>query len=340
MKGSFHESNVWAAPIKDLGLEIRGTRLEPILAEFDKEREQAGLVRLQPRYYLSTEWGVPFGTIALAIPFYLARPDLTNIQAEQTGFVEGHDAKDILRYLRHELGHVVNYAYKLYDREDWVKHFGSITQPYREDYRPVPFSTRYVRHLPGWYAQKHPDEDWAETFAVWMAPGARWQKDYSSRPTALAKLEYCDRVVKEIRDRDPLVVANDLDEDVGELPYTLEHFYQNTAAVAFEFPPGLDGALQAIFEDLGKPEDTTTQAPRKPAAGLIRKLERTLMANIYRWTGHFPERTRSLLQFLASRAEELNQVYPGDREELAVVALTTLVTSLAMNFVTSGNYLP
>ena len=65
----------------------------------------------------------------------------------------------------------VNYAYKLYDDESWVKLFGSITQHYREDYRPQPFSRRFVRHLPGWYAQKHPDEDWAETFAVWMTPG-------------------------------------------------------------------------------------------------------------------------------------------------------------------------
>lgn len=63
---------------------------------------------------------------------------------------------DILRYLRHEMGHVVNYAYRLYDDGAWVERFGAITQPYVEHYRPEPFSRRFVRHLPGWYAQKHP----------------------------------------------------------------------------------------------------------------------------------------------------------------------------------------
>ena len=121
---------------------------------------------------------------------YLARPDLTALHVERTGLVEGFDRADILRYLRHEMGHVVNYAYRLYDQEEWVKQFGSITQPYSEEYRPEPFSRRYVRHLPGWYAQKHPDEDWSETFAVWMTPGRDWRREYSGWPVAAAKLAY------------------------------------------------------------------------------------------------------------------------------------------------------
>jgi hypothetical protein len=161
-------------PIKDLGLTIAGTPLEPILREFEQELDKTGEggIALRPRFYLSTEWGVPFGTIAIAIPFYLARPDLRELHEQRVGHVEGLSRADILRYLRHEMGHVVNYAYKLYEREEWVRLFGSITQPYLEEYLPSPFSRRYVRHLPGWYAQKHPDEDWSETFAVWMTPSS------------------------------------------------------------------------------------------------------------------------------------------------------------------------
>ncbi len=130
---------------------------------------------------------MPFGTVAIAIPFYLARPDLVDLHAERTGHVEGLGRRDLLRYLRHEMGHVVNYAYRLYEREDWVELFGPMTRPYREEYRPEPFSRRYVRHLPGWYAQKHPDEDWAETFAVWLTPGRDWRAEYSGWPEALGE---------------------------------------------------------------------------------------------------------------------------------------------------------
>src|SRR5215208_1588068 len=244
----FHESNLWSTPIRDLGLTLEGTRLEPILAEFTEELRQVGVTRVRPRFYLSTEWGVPFETIAIAIPFYLARPDLTALHAERVGHIEGFDRADILRYLRHEMGHVINYAYRLYDQEEWVKQFGSITQPYFEEYRPEPFSRRYVRHLPGWYAQKHPDEDWAETFAVWMTPGLDWRAEYADWPEALAKLQYCDGLMRELREIDPLVTEVELDEDVGDIPYTLDQYYRGWEADSGDLLPGLDGALKSIFE--------------------------------------------------------------------------------------------
>jgi hypothetical protein len=331
----FHETTLSSTPIRDLHLTIAGTPLEPILADFERELEHAGVRRVRPHFYLSTEWGVPWGTIAIAIPFYLARPDLTDFHAQRGGFVEGGSRVDILRYLRHEMGHVINYAYELYNREEWVKHFGSITQPYVEEYRPEPFSRRFVHHLPGWYAQKHPDEDWAETFAVWKTPGLNWRSDYAGWPEALAKLEYCDRTMLALADRDPSVTSSELDEDVGELPYSLEQYY-GTLTAAEEFPPGLDAALRTIFEELG--EGQNAGPAYQPGALLIGRLERTLMGNIYRWTGHFPERTRSLLRHLAARANELKLVYAESRETEAVAALTTLVTALAMNHVYRGKY--
>jgi hypothetical protein len=132
------------------------------------------------------------------------------------------------------------------------------------------------------------------------------------------------------------VTADELDEDVGSLPYSVEEYYSAIPAGADELPAGLDGALKAIFTDLDEPAG----AKRLPAAGLIRRLERDLMANVYRWTGHFPERTRHLLRHLAKRAEELQLAYPGGQEVHAAVALTTLVTALAMNHLHKGSYVP
>ena len=337
----FKEANLSTLRIRDLGLRIAGTALEPVVREFEGELEQAGIRKVRPHLYLSTEWGVPFGTVSIAIPFYLARPDLTALHAERTGFTEGVGREELLRYLRHEMGHVINYAYRLYDEEDWVACFGAITQPYVEEYRPEPFSRRFVHHLPGWYAQKHPDEDWAETFAVWMTPGSTWRDDYADWPEALAKLGYCDRTLAALADREPPLTATDLDEDVGEISSTLDQYYQGLAGPRDEFPPGLDGALRSIFEEIGergKPD--AAGGERRPAAELIRRLGRDLPACVYRWTGHFPERTRALLDHLAERAETLQQVYPEDRETPAIVALTTLVTTLAANYVHRGSYLP
>ncbi|MCI0359101.1 MAG: putative zinc-binding metallopeptidase [Planctomycetaceae bacterium] len=340
---AFRESNLFGTPIRDLALSIDETRLVPLLDQFKAELVAKGIKRLVPKFHLSTEWGVPFGSVVIGIPFYLARPELTDLHGEEVGHIEGFNEHDILRYLRHEMGHIVNYGYKLYDEEEWVTLFGSITQPYLEDYRPQPFSRRYVRHLPGWYAQKHPDEDWAETFAVWMTPDQNWRADYASWPTALAKLEYCDRTLARLADHDPLVTAVETDEDVGELGYSLQDYYKNQPAE--NEPPaaaGLDGDLRTIFDDLSPSADGTEAAAKetRPAATLIRRLERQLMADVFRWTGHFPEKTRSLMRHLAQRAEALKQVYPEAAEREAIIGVTILVTSLAMNHVHRGGYFP
>ncbi len=337
---AFRESNLFGAPIRDLELSIEDTRLAPVVDEFRAEIRALGLTKVTPRFYLSTEWGVVFGTVAIGIPFYLARPELTELHGEEVGHIEGFNRADILRYLRHEMGHVINYAYKLYDQEEWVKLFGSITQPYGEEYRPQPFSRRFVRHLPGWYAQKHPDEDWAETFAVWMTPGSDWRADYGQLPTALAKLEFCARTMTERASREPLVTTAVLDEDVSGLYFSLEDFYKNISAETEPGAAGLDGDLRAIFDDLGETDETGAAANTSPGADLIRRLERQLMAEVFRWTGHFPEKTRSLVRDLAKRADALQQVYPREAESQVIVGVTILVTSLAMNFVHRGAYFP
>lgn len=334
---NFRESNLFGTPIRDLKLAIENTPLAPVIEAFRKELRAKGLTRVAPRFHLSTEWGVPFGTVVIGIPFYLARPDLTDLHGEEVGHIEGFSRKDILRYLRHEMGHVVNYAYKLYNEEEWVKLFGSITQPYVEDYQPQPFSRRFVRHLPGWYAQKHPDEDWAETFAVWMTPRRDWRSDYAAGSAARAKLDYCDRTLARIRELEPLVTAADLDEDVGELTYSLADYYKSSGQDG-EISAGLDGDLRAIFDDLPEAGQATDQT--RPAGELIRRLERPLMADIFRWTGHFPEKTRSLMRHLADRADALEQVYPQAAETEAIMGVTILVTSLAMNHVHRGSYFP
>jgi hypothetical protein len=212
--------------ICDLDLRIEGTQLGRVVDLFKQELRDRGFEKVQPAFYLSSEWGVVEGTTAIAIPFYLADERLRKVQETKGGIVEGTSDDDILRYLRHEMGHVINYAYRLYETEEWSLLFGPMARPYTEEYRAIPFSPDFVRHLPGNYAQKHPDEDWAETFAVWMDAAADWRALYGDAPGALKKIEHCDRVCTDIRTRDPLVSDNTLDEDVSQIRLTVEEFYK------------------------------------------------------------------------------------------------------------------
>jgi len=138
--------------ICDFELRIEGRPLEKVIQRFLQELTGRGITRLKPRFYLSNEWGVPEGTVAIGIPFYLADERLLKVQAIKGGLVEGTTEEDILRYLRHEMGHVVNYAYRLYEAEEWTRLFGPMSRPYPETYRTLPFSPDFVRHLPGGYA--------------------------------------------------------------------------------------------------------------------------------------------------------------------------------------------
>jgi len=336
----FEEAKALKVPIRDLNLTIAGTSLEPILATFQKELEALGIKKLHPRFYLSTEWGVPYETIAIAIPFYLARPELTLLQAEQACHVEGSGPKDILRYLRHEMGHVINYAYRLHESKEWVERFGPMQKPYEEEYRPRPFSREFVHHLPGWYAQKHPDEDWAETFAVWMTPDSDWRTQFAKWPGALRKLEYCERTMREVLERDPMTTAAELDDDVSNITESLDQFYRAALGTPSESSgmqeQGLEQMLRAIFADSEGDKDDV----RFAASDLIRRIERDLPGSVFQWTGHMPERTRWLLDTLAGRADALGLTYRADEEQGLTIALTSLVTALAMTWLQSGKYVP
>jgi hypothetical protein len=57
-------------------------------------------------------------------------------------------------------------------------------------------------HLDDWYAQAHPDEDFAETFAVWLTPDLDWRARYRGWK-AIAKLEYVDELMRSLAGKPP-----------------------------------------------------------------------------------------------------------------------------------------
>ena len=165
--------------ISELGLTMRGSRVERLVEQLYAELE-AKSIAFRPTVYLSDQWGCPDGVPLIGVPFYLVDERLERIEAEMSAGIE--DDAEAMRYMRHECGHAVNYAFTLYERPEWRSTFGPFSRPYRERYRADPFSRAFVRHILGWYAQKHPDEDFAETFAVWLTPGLDWRATYAGWP--------------------------------------------------------------------------------------------------------------------------------------------------------------
>ncbi len=213
--------------ICDLELQLKGSPLEPFLRQLERELSAKG-VDYVPTFYLTDVWGCPDRVPAIGIPFYLASPTLGRIEEEQTGDLE--DSQTIMQLLRHEAGHAINYAFRLWEDPSWRKVFGPFSKPYREDFHPNPWSRRFVRHICSYsygytYAQKHPDDDFAETFAVWLTPRSGWRRKYQDWP-AIQKLKYIDRLMRNIGERKPKCRGGTLVAPVSELTMPLTEYYR------------------------------------------------------------------------------------------------------------------
>ena len=312
-----------AQRISDIGLEIRGSLLEKLVNQLYEELAAKGL-EFRPPVYLSDQWGCPDGTPLIGVPFYLADARLSRIEEDYSAAVEGE--QESMRYLRHEAGHAFNYAYRLYDRPDWRKMFGPYSRPYRERYRADPFSREFVRHILGWYAQKHPDEDFAETFAVWLTPGIDWRQTYEGWG-ALAKLEYIDNVMKTIAKQVPKVPEpSDDDLPVTAMRYTLaEHYQDSEESIPIRDRRIFDGDLRTIFV-------TVVHAPEGvSAADFISRHKREIVTRIAYWTGENASVVRQFVDFLAGRVKELD-LRLGGLEASTLIELTAFGTAVMMNY--------
>ena len=327
--GQIPKEELLRARIKDLQLHLAGTRLEKMIQQLYSELEAKGL-SFRPECYLSDQWGCPSGVPVIGVPFYLADPSLTSLEAELGGWAE--DEQEILRYLRHEAGHAFNYAYRLYDTEEWRKLFGDYQKPYKEEYKPKPFSRKYVKHISGWYAQKHPDEDFAETFAVWLTPGSNWQKKYAGWP-ALKKLTYVEQAAARLGRQKTEVSLGEPDLDVSEMEETvLDHYRQR------ELEEKIDLQLQEHFDqDLSELFEPPGVGPAK-AETLVRSERASLISAVSHYSGVSRAVVRALVDHLLARTTALGLTVHIDKTREYVARLSTLVTALAMNFLYTDKF--
>ncbi len=308
----------------DLGLSITGTVLEEAIERLYAELARRH-IRFRPHCWLAEEWFSPDGVPGIAIPFYLAHPRLARLERRFTGEVEGGNRQFLMRILRHETGHAIDSAYRLRRRRRWREVFGPASLPYPHSYRPRPGSRRYVQHLGDWYAQAHPTEDFAETFAVWLQPRSGWRVDYADWP-ALRKLEFIDGLIAEIGATAPPVVDRRHVEDLAENPRTLRaHYAYKRASLKAPRRLAADDLLLKIF--------TATPARRTApnAAHAIRNLANPLRRQLVRSGAFGDYLVRQVLRLVIARCETLDLRVHGPRRELRT-QLAWLIARLAESY--------
>jgi hypothetical protein len=238
-----------------------------------------------------------------------------------------------MMYLRHEAGHAFNYAYELYKTEEWRALFGPFRRPYRELYKPEPFSKKFVRHIPGWYAQKHPDEDFAECFAVWLTPGLKWRQKYRAWP-ALAKLHYVDRVTRAARETPPVRAIGATDITVDQMEQTIEDYYrlnEPTEAQAIAALP-----LATDLADIFSLSSKRGRRALRAAEAMIAENRSAIIDTVAYWTGLTRPLARSLVESIEQRVAMQKLMVEAGREAARLVQVTGYATTLALSFVRRG----
>jgi hypothetical protein len=313
----------------DLPLTIEGTLAERI-TQLRNELSACAL-RVPIHFYLSDEWFTPDGATTIAIPFYLAHPRLEKLEEAQMFEVEGGEHEWGMRILRHEAGHAIDNAFRLRLRRQRREVFGSPSDPYPEFYTPKPYSKSFVLHLDSWYAQSHPDEDFAETFAVWLTPNSEWRQRYAGWP-ALKKLEYMDTLMRSLQDVAPRV---DNPEEVDPLPRlrkTLrQHYRTKRRHYGVDYPNFYDRDLRRLFSD------DAQFAGNPTAAQFIGRIRRQVRRVVASWTGIYQYTIDQVIEDMIARSREL-KLRLATPEDQARQEFTVLLTVQAMNYLHSGGH--
>jgi hypothetical protein len=317
--------------ICDLGLRVKGSPIENFCLRLYEELA-AKKLSFRPSFYLTDCWGCPDGVPVIGVPFYLADSRVARIEREQSGYLESE--QQIMMLLRHEAGHAFNYAYRLYGYMGWEETFGPYSRPYREAFRPDPLSRNFVRHIDHHlhgrtYAQKHPDEDFAETFAVWLTPSSCWRRRYRNWP-AMRKLRFVDLLLKEVAAERPRRRRGKLCSPIEEMDLVLAKHYGQRAE---HYRAAAQGYVDDKLRDAFPPVVGRSVVN---VGDLLRQHQEELILRVARWSGLAEGAVHTLLLKLQDRADALDLRFSRKDQDSKLMDLTALTTSLATNFVSTG----
>lgn len=316
--------------ICDLDVTIEGSYLEPRVQKLNDELAARG-IEFRPHVWLSDEWFTPDGVPGIAVPFYLAHPRLARLEESQMLEVEGGTPDWCMRILRHEAGHAIDNAYLLRRRARRLQLFGYSSRTYPDYYLPRPYSKSYVLHLDSWYAQSHPDEDFAETFAVWLTPDADWRRRYEGWP-ALRKLQYLQELMTEIAGQPPPVTTRRKVDPVSQIRRTLRtHYARKREHYGVAHPAFYDRDLRRLFSDAPEHSHNMT------AARFIARTRKEARRLVAEWTGEYQYTIDRVLELMIARCHQMRLRLRGT-EESARMDFLVLVTVQTMNYLHSGRH--
>ena len=311
--------------LRDLGVRIEGTWIEECLIDLydDLERRQ---IRFRPHAWLSGDWFVPDRVPGIAIPFYLAHPRLMKLERRQMLEVEGGTREEMMKILRHECGHALDNAYGLTRDPRRRELFGDPSKRYPEHYRPNPASRRFVQHLRLYYAQSHPLEDFAETFAVVIgSKGGGWRRRYAEWP-ALKKLECVDALLDELRGQAPKHRNRERPDSLPTLNMTLREYYaEKHNSYLASYPDIYDRDLRRLFSD------DPRHHRRELASRFLRRNRTEIRSLVANWTGEYQVTLEQVLKDMIGRSRELKLRAAGPERRLKM-EFAVLLTVKTMDF--------
>ncbi len=311
--------------LRDLELEIPGTALEERVETLHAELQRRGMC-FRPYVWLSTDWFTPDGLTGFAIPFYLAHPRLARLERREMLEVEGGTREECMRLLRHEAAHAFDNAYRLRRKKRWREVFGRASLPYRQTYTVRPDSRAHVVNLDSWYAQSHPSEDFAETFAVWLRPKSRWRSLYAGTP-AERKLEFVEEIVGELGAQRPDVRSRKQEETLKSLGSTTlrEHYEDKKSRYQVRLPSAYDRDLRQLFPEV------STRRRSESAAGFLRRVRARLR---HRVAARFHNQTYLVDQVLKElvRRARLLELRKSGSDEDAFLDVAVLLASIVTRF--------
>ena len=326
---SFSDEQLLDLRLCDLPLSLRGTEVERRIAIVSRELEAQGLTR--PHYWLSDEWFTPDGVPGVAVPFYLAHPRLEKLELAQMLEVEGGDEETCLKILRHEAGHAIDNAYRLRRLSARRRQFGTPATPYPDYYTPKPYSKSFVQHLDHWYAQSHPDEDFAETFAVWLDPTSDWPNRYAGWP-AHKKLEYMDRLMRQTDGTRPHTRTRREVDPLPKLRKTLrQHYARKREHYGLDHPHFYESDLHNLFSDAPQ------YARNLSAARFLRGIRKQARSTVASFTDSYQYTIDQLIVQIIKRCRELN-LRLVDSEEVTRTEFFVFLTVQTMNYLHSGRH--